>query len=87
MPWLAALVVWNLTFDYQVRRAGEAFVTQQLTDWQQGRPPRLIRDVFRPEVARAAVVATGAAGLVASAGLVHARRRARGEHNDSTLGR
>jgi hypothetical protein len=76
-PWLVAFVVWNLTFDYQLRRAGDAFVAEQLADWTLRQPPRLIRDAFRPRVAQAAMISTMAAGLVAGAGVLYVRRRAR----------
>ena len=47
VPWLVAFVVWNLTFDYQLRRAGDAFVAEQLAGWARQQPPALIRDAFR----------------------------------------
>ena len=80
VPWLVAFVVWNLTFDYQLRRAGDAFVAEQLAGWAQQQPPRLIRDAFTPRVTQAAMMstATAAAGLVAGAGVLAVRRRARG---------
>ncbi len=76
VPWLVAFVVWNLTFDYQLRRAGDAFVTEQLATRARQQPPALIRDAFRPRVAQAAVISTVAAGLVAGAGVLYRRRRA-----------
>jgi hypothetical protein len=76
VPWLVAFVVWNLTFDFQLRRAGDAFVAEQLADWARQQPPRLIRDAFRPRVAQAAMMSTAAAGLVAGTGLLYGRRRA-----------
>ena len=79
VPWLVAFVVWNLTFDYQLRRAGDAFVAEQLAGWARQQPPALIRDAFRPRVSRAAAVSSGAAGLVAGAGVLYARKRARRE--------
>jgi hypothetical protein len=78
-PWLAAFVVWNLTFDYQLRRAGDAFVAEQLAGWARQQPPALIRDAFRPRVTRAAVISSVAAGLVAGAGVLYARKRARAQ--------
>jgi hypothetical protein len=77
-PWLVAFVVWNLTFDYQLRRAGDAFVAQQLASWARQQPPALIRDAFRPRVVRAAAISTMAAGLVAGGGVLYRRRRAAG---------
>ncbi len=79
-PWAAAFVIWNLSFDYQLRRAGDAFVADQLQRWQQGEPVELIRDVFRPQVRRAAVVSSGAAIAVLAAGVYGARRRTRAAH-------
>jgi hypothetical protein len=78
-PWLVAFVVWNLTFDYQLRRAGDAFVAEQMASWAGRRPPALIRDAFRPRVIRAAAISSGAAALVAGVGVLSARRRARVE--------
>jgi hypothetical protein len=73
-------MVWNLSFDVQVRRAGDAFVADQLQRWRQGAPVELIRDGFRPGVRRAAVLSTGAAMAVLAASLYHSRRRARPAH-------
>ena len=80
VPWLAAFVVWNLTFDYQLRRAGDAFVAEQLAGWVRQQPPALIRDAFRPRVIRAAALSSAVAGLVAGVGVLYGRRRAPGEH-------
>jgi hypothetical protein len=52
VPWLVAFVVWNLTFDYQLRRAGDAFVAEQLSSWARHEPPALLRDAFTPRVRR-----------------------------------
>lgn len=79
-PWAAALVIWNLSFDYQLRRAGDAFVADQLQRWQQGEPAQLIRDAFCPQVRRAAVVSSGAAIVVLAAGVYGSRRRTRAAH-------
>jgi hypothetical protein len=79
-PWLAAFIVWNGAFDLQVRRAGEAFTADQTERWRQQQPPVLLRDAFIPEVRKAAVAASGAAGVVLLAGLAWSRRAARGAH-------
>lgn len=76
-PWLAAFVIWNVSFDAQLRRAGDAFVSEQLQRWRQGAPVALIRDAFRPRVQRAAALSSGAAVAVLAAGLYAGRRRAR----------
>ncbi|MCC7179680.1 MAG: hypothetical protein IT177_14975 [Acidobacteria bacterium] len=74
-PWVAALVIWNLSFDYQLRRAGDAFVAEQLQRWRQGAPVELIRGAFRPQVRRAAALSTGIAAAALAASLYAARRR------------
>ena len=79
-PWAAAFVIWNLSFDYQLRRAGDAFVADQLQRWQRGASVELIRDAFRPQVRRAAAVSSVASLAVLAAGLYGARRRARAAH-------
>lgn len=79
-PWVAAFVVWNLSFDVQVRHAGDAFVASQLLRQLQGVQVELIRDAFRPRVRRAALVSSGVATVVLAAGLYYARRRARTAH-------
>lgn len=79
-PWVAALAVWNLSFDVQLRRAGDAFVADQLQRWHQGAPVALIRDGFRPRVRRAAALSSGAATALLAASLYVARRRARSVH-------
>ncbi len=76
LPWVAALLAWNLSFDLQVRRAGEAFVADQLARRARGDAPVLIRHGFRPAVRRSALVASGIAGGVLVAGLGLSRRRA-----------
>jgi len=79
-PWLAAFIVWNGAFDLQVRRAGEAFTVAQTERWRQQQPPVLLRDAFTPDVHRAAVAASGAAGVVLLAGLAWSRRAVLGAH-------
>jgi len=77
VPWLAAFIVWNLTFDYQLRRAGDAFVAEQLSAWARQQPPSLIRDAFTPRVRLAALRSTAGAAVVLAVGVVATRRRAR----------
>lgn len=51
---LLAIVVFNVTFDWQTRVAGFVFVQSQLARQQQGQPPVSINDGFRPMVRAAA---------------------------------
>jgi hypothetical protein len=76
LPWVAAFVVWNGTFDLQVRRAGEAFTAAQLARWQQRQAPALIRDAFVPRVREAAWRSTALTGVVLLLGLAAGRRSA-----------
>lgn len=76
-PWLLAFLVWNATFDLQVRRAGEAFTAAQVERWQRQDPPELIRDALTPRVQAAALRSSAAAALVLALGLAGARRAAR----------
>lgn len=75
LPWIAAIVIWNVTFDYQLRAAGDVFVSEQLARHARGEPPVLLRDGFSPHVRDAALVSSGIAGLVLAGGLVSARLR------------
>jgi hypothetical protein len=79
IPWLAAFIVWNLTFDYQLRRAGDAFVAEQLSAWARQQPPSLIRDAFTPRVRQAALRSTGIAAVVLAAGVAAGRRARRAQ--------
>ena len=76
-PWLLAFIVWNGTFDLQVRRAGDAFTATQLDLWRRDQPLPLLREAFTPQVRRAAwrSAVPGAATLLI--GLAAARRAAR----------
>ena len=80
LPWIAALITWNATFDYQLRAAGDVFVAEQMARHVRGEPPVLIRDGFEPRVGEAALNSTGLAGLVLAGGLLSTRRRANGTH-------
>jgi len=77
---LLAIVVFNVTFDWDVRAANHAFVRSQIVRHQQGLPTRTINDGFRPMVrdaARHAAVwfaAIAAAGTVATAVAARANR-------------
>ena len=65
---LLALVVFNVTFDWETRAAGHAFVSSQLARQRQGLPPISINDGFRPMVRAAARNAAGWLALIAAAG-------------------
>ena len=79
-PWLLAFIVWNGAFDFQVRRAGEAFTTSQVDRWRQQAPPLLIRDAFTPNVLRAGLRASAAAAVVLLLGLAWTHQAARPAH-------
>ena len=68
-------VVWNVTFDLQVRWAGDRFVADQLERVSQEQPVRLIAEAFQPSVRRAALLSTLVAGLVLGGGLLALRRK------------
>ena len=77
--WLAwAVVVWNVTFDWETRAVARAFAVEQLERRAQHLPPVTIRDGFRPRVRAAAVRSSLWAGLVIGVGagaLLLARQR------------
>lgn len=77
LPWIAAIVIWNATFDYQLRAAGDVFVAHALARHARGEAPVLIRDGFRPRVGQAALVSSGLAGMVLAGGLLAIGRRAK----------
>ena len=70
---LLAIVVFSVTFDWETRAAGHAFVRSQLARRQQGQPIISINDGFRPMVREAAghsavwLVLIAAAGIAATA--------------------
>jgi hypothetical protein len=77
---LLAIVVFNVTFDWQTRMAGHAFVGDQLARQRHGQPLQTINDGFRPMVRQAAVDASLWLVLIAGAGtaLTLAADRSRG---------
>jgi hypothetical protein len=77
IPWLAVFVLWNGTFDLQVRRAAEAFTAEQVAQWREGRAPALVSDAFTPRVRNAAWRSTALTGVAALAALIAARRLGR----------
>lgn len=80
LPWIVALITWNVTFDYQLRAAGDVFVAEQMARHVRGEPPVLIRDGFRPRVGEAALASSGLAVMVLAGGLLASRRRAKDAH-------
>jgi len=78
--WLAlAVVVFNVTFDWQVRSANHAFVRSQLARQQQGQPTLTLNDGFRPMVGSAARRSAVWLVLIAAAGTGATLISARGE--------
>jgi hypothetical protein len=65
---LLGLVVFNVTFDWQVRMAGYAFVGSQVARHQQGQPTLTITEAFRPMVRRAAIDSSMWLALIVIAG-------------------
>jgi predicted short-subunit dehydrogenase-like oxidoreductase (DUF2520 family) len=69
---LFAMVVFNVTFDWETRAAGYAFVSSQVARQQAGQPTISINDGFRPMVHAAArhssvwLVGIAAFGLAAT---------------------
>ena len=73
---LLAIVVFNVTFDWQTRVAGYTFLRSQRARQQQGLPTLSINDAFRPAVRDSArqgalwfvlVAAVGTAATTAAA--------------------
>jgi hypothetical protein len=89
--WLVlAVVVFNVTFDRQVRLANYAFVASQLTLYRQGLPLPTINDGFSPVVPAAArrsalwfalISITGAALSAYAAGGRFGGRQAANDNN------
>lgn len=67
---LLAIVVFNVTFDWNTRMAGHAFVRSQIHQRQQGLPLQTINEGFRPLVRQAAVDAARWLVLISAAGAV-----------------
>jgi hypothetical protein len=69
--WLAfAVVVWNVSFDRQVKNAGRAFMWEQVSRYQRGLPVVTINEGFRPRVRAAAARSSAGALLVAGTGII-----------------
>ena len=80
---LLAIVVFNVTYDWQTRAAGHAFVQSQLARRQQRQPTITVNEGFRPMVREAASDSVVWLVLIAAAGsgatLIAAGNQARGE--------
>jgi hypothetical protein len=67
---LLAIVVFNVTFDWNMRMANRAFVSSQLARHRQGLPVQTINDGFRPMVRAAAVDASKWLALITATGVM-----------------
>jgi hypothetical protein len=65
---LLAVVVFNVTFDWQTRLAGLAFVSSQVERHERGLPTISINDGFRPMVRAAAMRSAVWLVLIAATG-------------------
>ena len=65
---LLAIVVFSVTFDWEMRAAGHAFVRSQRVRHEQGLPTLSINDGFRPMVRAAARHSAVWLVLIAAAG-------------------
>ncbi len=65
-----AVVVFNVTFDWQTRAAGLAFADAQIRRDAAGLPVATIDEGFRPLVRSAAVRSSGWLGLILGTGVV-----------------
>jgi len=65
-----AVVVFNVTFDWQTRAAGHAFATEQIRRHAGGIPVVSIHDGLRPMVRSAAIRSVGWLSLVMGVGAV-----------------
>ena len=69
--WAAlALIVFNVTFDWQTRMAGLEFAGAQLRRQAAGQPLPTINEGFRPLVRAAALRSSGWCGLLLAAGVL-----------------
>ncbi len=67
--WLVlALLVFNVTFDWQTRTAGVVFAGEQLRRHASGLPVATVNEGFRPRVGAAARRSSGWLILILSAG-------------------
>jgi hypothetical protein len=72
---LLAVIVFNVTFDWQTRKSGHAFVRSQIERRSQGQALLTVNDGYRPMVRRAArdsslwlaLIGAGGIAMVAAA--------------------
>jgi hypothetical protein len=76
---LLAIVVFNVRFDWQARKAGHAFVRSQIVRHQQGQATLSINEGFRPMVRQAALDASIWLLLIAAGGSALTLAAARGQ--------
>lgn len=76
-----ALVVFNVTFDWQTRIAGLEFAGAQLRRHAAGQPVPTINDAFRPMVRAAARQSSVWGGLILGAGVLATAAASRGSQN------
>jgi hypothetical protein len=67
---LLAIVIFSVTFDWNTRMAGHAFVSSQIARKRQGVPLQTINDGFRPMVRQSAIDASQWLVLIAVTGAV-----------------
>jgi len=77
LGWLAiglwailAVIVFNVTFDWQTRVAGVEFAAAQLRRHANGQPPPTINEGFSPMVRAAARRSSGWLGLILGTGVI-----------------
>ncbi len=75
-PWLLALIVWNATFDVQVRRAANESTSAHLVEWAIGHPAARLSDTLTPRVGEAARWSSAVTGVVLVLALAWRRRAA-----------
>jgi hypothetical protein len=75
---LLAIVVFHVTFDWQVRMANHAFVRSQIVRHQQGQPTLTIEEAFRPMVRQAALDSSLWLAGIAAVGVVAVAAASRG---------
>jgi hypothetical protein len=67
---LFAVIVFNVTFDWQTRMAGHEFAGAQVRRHLSGQPLPTINDGFTPLVRAAAARAGGWSGLILATGVI-----------------
>ena len=65
-----AVVVWNVSFDRQVKVAGRAFIYEQLARHQRGLPVTTINAGLRPRIRAAAARSSAWSLVIAGVGVL-----------------